>query len=198
MNQIAQRLLPHMTADDFLALPTDPYGRKQQLIDGEVHTLSPASHTHAAIQANVAYLLVSAITAFGSELQVLTEGAVIPGMTASTNVRVPDLVVTATLDERGQQVVPDPVLMVEVLSPGNMDETRNNIRAYATLPSVQELVVIHSTRMLVEVHRRDAKGTWLPDPEYAGPGDRLRLPSVSLDCAVEAVYRTTWLARRLK
>ncbi len=37
---------------------------------------------------------------------------------------------------------------------------------------------------------------WLPDPEYAGEGERLRLPSVALDCPVEDAYRGTWMFRR--
>ena len=195
MNQVA-RLLPHMTADDFLAWPGDGSGRKFQLIDGEIRAVSPASHTHGVIQANLAGLLFVALQSSDPPLQCAVEGAVIPGMSAATNVRVPDLVVTATLDERGQQVVPDPVLMIEVLSPGNQDDTRDNARAYATLASVQEVAVVHSTRVLVEVHRRGQDGAWLPNPELVEPGDRLRLLSVGLDCTIEAVYRTTWLARR--
>ena len=111
MNQLARRPLPHMTADDFLAWPGDGTGRTFQLVDGEVRPVSPASHTHAAIQSNLAYSLIGAVRAAGLPLQVLTEGAIIPGLNASTNVRVPDLVVTATPDERGQQTVPDPVLI---------------------------------------------------------------------------------------
>ena len=196
MNQIARRLLPSMTADDFLAWPGDGTGRKHQLVDGEVRSMSPASHTHAVIQANLAYLLISAVRAANLPLQVVTEGAVIPGLNASNNVRVPDLAVTATPDERGQQAIPDPVLLVEVLSPGNQDDTRDNVWAYATLPSVQEIVVLHSTRVLAEVHRRDPAGAWLPDPAYSGLGERLSLASVELDGAVEDAYRSTWLLRR--
>ena len=196
MNQTTRRPLPYMTADDFLAWPGDGTGRKHQLIDGELRLMSPASHTHGVIQSRLALLLWRAIEASNLTLQVVTEGAIIPGLNASTNVRVPDLVVTATPDERGQQAVPDPVLPAEVLSPGNQDDTRDNVWAYATLPSVQEIVVLHSTRVLAEVHRRDPAGAWLPDPEYCGPGECLRLASVDLGCAVEDAYRGTWLLRR--
>lgn len=196
MKQLARRPLPHMTADDFLAWPGDGTGRRFQLVDGEVRPVSPASHTHAAIQARLAFLLWHAVEAAGLPLQVLTEGAIIPGLNASTNVRVPDLVVTATPDERGQQTVPDPVLIVEVLSPGNQDDTRDNVRAYATLPSVREIAVMHSTRILAEVHRRGPDGVWAADPEWVGPGERLFLAGIGLDRAIEDAYTGTWLARR--
>lgn len=158
--------------------------------------MPPASTTHAIIQANLTFLLIGAIRGARLPLLVLTEGAIIPGLTASANVRVPDLTVMASPDERGQQTAPDPVLLIEVLSPGNQDDTRDNVWAYATLSSVREIAVLHSTRVLAEVHRRDRAGAWLPDPEYLGSGERLQLSSVSLDCAVEDAYRDTWLLRR--
>lgn len=196
MNQIARRPLPHMTADDFLAWPGDGTGRTYQLVDGEVRLVSPSSSSHGTIQANLAYLLLGAVHVADLSARVVTEGAVIPGLNASTNVRVPDLVVTGVPDERGQQTVSAPMLLIEILSPGNQDDTRDNVRAYATLPSVREIAVLHSTRVLAEVHRRDAAGAWLPDPDFAGPGERLRLPSVGLDCPVEDAYRGTWMLQR--
>jgi Uma2 family endonuclease len=195
MNSLARRPGPHMTADDFLAWPGDGSGRTFQLVDGEVRAVSPASHTHAAIQARLAFLLWQAVEASGLPLQVVTEGAVIPGLNAATNVRVPDLLITATPDQRGQQAIPDPLLVVEVLSPGNLDDTRDNVRACATLPSVQEIAVLHSTRMLAEVHRRDHAGIWESNPEFIGQGEALRLRSAALHCALEDVYRGTWLTR---
>ena len=196
MNHLARRPLPHMTADDFLAWPGDGTGRTFQLVDGEVRSVSPASDAHALIQANLTYLLIGALRAADLPLFVRTEGAIVPGLNASTNVRVPDLVVSGALNERGQQTVPDPVLIVEVLSPGNRDDTRDNVRAYATLPSVQEIAVLHSTRILAEVHRRGPDGAWAADPELVGPGERLFLVGAGLDRAVEDAYTGTWLARR--
>ena len=184
-----------MTADDFLAWPGDGTGRTFQLVDGEVRPMSPASPTHALIQADLTYLLIGAVRAARLPLLVRTEGAVIPGVNASTNVRVPDVVVTAAPDERGRQTVPDPVLIVEVLSPGNRDDTRDNVRAYTTLPSVREIAVLHSTRIFAEVHRRGSDGVWAPDAEAVGSGGRLCLPGAGLDCAIEDAYAGTWLAR---
>ena len=184
-----------MTTDEFLAWPGDGTGRTFQLVDGEVRPVSPASRTHAVIQSRLGSLLWNAIDAAGLPLQVLTECAIIPGLNAGTNVRLPDLVVAPANDEQGQQTVPDPVLVVEVLSPGNQDSTRDNVRAYTTLPSVREIVVLHSTRILAEVHRRGPDGAWRPGPESVGSGGHLHLPSAALDCAIEDAYAGTWLAR---
>lgn len=195
MNQLTRRPLPHMTADEFLAWPGDGSGGRFQLVDGEIRPMSPASRIHGVIQANLACLLVNIVRAGRLPLQVLTEGAVIPGLNASTNVRVPDLVVAPSDDQRGDQVVTDPLLFVEILSPGNSDQTRDNVRAYATLSSVREIAVVHTGRVLAEVHRRDATGAWQPDPDVVGPGERLWLPSISLDCPLVEIYANTWLTR---
>jgi Uma2 family endonuclease len=194
MNTVWRKPLPYMTADDFLAWPGDGTGRTFQLVDGEVRPVSPASTVHGAIQANLAFLLKLALRTAGSSLHVVTEAAIIPALNAGTNVRVPDLAVTAALLERSQQELPVPLLIIEVLSPGNQDDTRDNIRAYATLPSVQEMVVLYSTRLLAEVHRRDADGAWLPNPETVAADGRLRLPSAGLDVPLIEAYEGTWLA----
>ena len=193
MNTILRKPQPFMTADDFLAWPGDGTGRTFQLVDGEVRPVSPASTTHGAIQANLAFLVKTALRIAGIRLNVLTETAIIPALNAGTNVRVPDLSVTAAVLERGQQDMPHPLLIIEILSPGNQDDTRDNIRAYATLPSVQEIALLYSTRVLAEVHRRSANGLWHPEPETVAAGGRLTLPSAGLDVALIEAYEGTWL-----
>lgn len=196
MNALAPRSMPFMTADEFLAWPGDGTGRTFQLVDGGIRPVSPASSTHGLIQSNLAYLLGAAQRAAALPILIMTEGAIIPGMYALTNVRVPDVVVTAAPNERGQQTVPDPILIIEIISPGNQDDTRDNIRAYATLPSVRAMAVLHSARLLAEVHYRGADGNWPANPELIGPGQRLILPPAALDCLLEAPYAGTWLLNR--
>lgn len=195
MNQVAPRSLPHMIADDFLAWPGDGSGRRFQLVDGEVRPIPPASRIHGVIQANLAYLLVKLVRSRELPLQVLTEGAIVPRLNASGNVRVPDVVVAPANDMRGDQAVDDPVLIVEVLSPGNSDDTRDNVRAYATMASVREVAVFHASRILAEIHRRDASGAWQPDPQLVKHGELLQLESVGLECRLDEVYANTWLTR---
>jgi Uma2 family endonuclease len=195
MNPVALRPLLHMTTEEFLAWPGDGSSRRFQLVDGEIRPMSPASRIHGVIQANLAWLLVGVVRAAFLPLQVLTEGAIIPALNASGNVRVPDLVLAPNDDMRGDQVVADPLLILEILSPGNGDGTRDNVRAYATLASVREIAVVHTERVLAEIHRRDATGGWQPDPEIVGPGEQLRLVSIGLECLLDDVYANTWLTR---
>ena len=193
MNELARRPLPHMTADEFLLWPGDGTRRRFHLVDGEVRAMSPASWVHGKVQSNLIVLLEAAATACDSGLGTVAEGAIVPALTASDNVRVPDVVVVGGEAAPGTVAVPGPVVVVE-LSPGNAPATRENVRAYATLASVREIVVVSTSRMEVEVHRRDESGAWPPEPDVIKRGGQLEVRAVGLLCAVERVYRGTWLS----
>lgn len=85
-----------------------------------------------------------------------------------------------------------PLLTAEVLSPGNARIVRDNLRGCSTIPTLQAMLVVHSDRGLIEACRRAPDGTW-PEPEHIGPGGRLQLPSMGVDCPVEDAYLDTWL-----
>ena len=61
-------------------------------------------------------------------------------------------------------MVPDPVLLIEILSPSNEAQTRANIWAYTTIPSVREILAVHSTRIEAELLRRNPDGSWPEEP----------------------------------
>ena len=126
-------------------------------------------------------------------MRVISGGAIIPALSALKNVRIPDVVGTIARDARGQIAVPDPVLAIEILSPSNASDTRLNVAAYRSIPSMREIVVVNSMRIKAEVHRRLASGEWPAAPKLVEAGGRLRIGVADLDCAIELVYRDTWL-----
>ena len=67
--------------------------------------------------------------------------------------RVPDLGVTCSPD-MSSHATPEPVLLIEVLSPGNFAQTRSNMWTYTTIPSVAEILIVHSTRVEAALLRR--------------------------------------------
>jgi Uma2 family endonuclease len=191
----ALRKLPqHMTVAEFLDWPGDGSGRTFQLVDGELRAMPPGSATHGTIQANLCGLIRNALVASGSGCRIVTEPGVITRIRSDINMRVPDLGITATADAPGQQALPDPIALIEVLSPGNASDTRDNLWAYTTIPSVREIVVVHSTRVLAEVLRRDADGHWPEQPEQTGVGDTLRLQSIAVAFPLREAYAQTHLA----
>jgi len=184
---------PNMTVADFLDWPGDGTGRKFQLVDGYVRAMSPGSVTHGRIQATLARLIGNSLAARGGPCQLVVEPAVATRVRANINVRVPDLGVTCAPDAPGQQILPDPVLLIEILSPGNTADTWDNVWSYCTIPSVQEIAIVHSTRVLIELLRRGPDSHWPEQPEEIGPGGALRLESVGFACPLSDVYAQTHL-----
>jgi Uma2 family endonuclease len=196
MSASARRTLPtRMTIDEFLAWSGSEPGPGWELVDGTPRAMAPASATHGIIQSRIASRLTTHLDARGSPCVVVSEPAVVPRVRARNNMRVPDLVVTCTPIEAEQFAVPDPVLVIEILSPSNEAETWDNIWAYASIPSVREILILHSTKIAGELLRRRADASWPEEPTGIGPDDILTLTSVDLACPLADLYARTHLAR---
>jgi Uma2 family endonuclease len=95
----------------------------------------------------------------------------------------------------GQRAWPDPILLIEVLSPSNASETWENVWSYRTVPSVQEIAVIHSTRVLGEVLRRGPDGQWPEALEKVVEGESLSFQCIGFDCPPSDIYADTPFAK---
>jgi Uma2 family endonuclease len=185
--------LPRVTVTDFLAWRGDGSGRRYQLVDGEVRAISTGTTTRGLIQATLARLLGNQLDASGSPCHGVIRPCIAPRVRTRLNVRCPALAVTAARDEPRQYIVPDPIVLIEFLSDDDRD-IWNNVWSYTTIPSVREIAVVHSTRVLVELLRRGADGSWPEEPEEIGSGASLRLDSIGFACALADVYAKTHLA----
>ncbi len=183
-----------MTVAEFLDWPGDGSGRTFQLVDGELRAMSPGSATHGTIQSNLCRLIGNALVSSGTGCRLVTEPGVNTRIRSHINLRVPDLGITRAADAPGQQALPDPIALIEVLSPGNAADTWDNVWAYTTIPSVREIAVVHSTRVLAEVLRRDADGHWPAEPEEIGGEGMLRLDSIAVAFPLREAYAQTHLA----
>ena len=192
---VARRKMPftRMLLDEFLSWdPDDASGAKWQLIDGEPVAMAPAGVPHGEIQAELAALLRNHL--LGREpCRAVTEPGIVPRVRADMNYRVPDLAVTCETFTR-DQMLNEPVVLVEILSPSNEVETNASIWAFTTMPSVREILVIHSTRIAATVLRRNADGSWPAGPEVLGAEDTVILESIGFSVALRACYRMTFLA----
>ena len=90
-------------------------------------------------------------------------------------------------------MVPDPILLIEILSPSNEAQTRANIWAYTTIPSVREILAIHSTRIEAELLRRSTDGSWPEEPDIVTGTDILSLTTIEFSINLAMFYRTTAL-----
>jgi Uma2 family endonuclease len=193
MVAMRDRLPTRMTVDEFLVWDADDViGRRWQLVDGEPVLMAPAAEVHGAIQAELAGLLRDHLLASGSRCRVIIAPGIVPRIRANENFRVPDLGVTCAPPSQGV-MVPEPVLLVEILSPGNEGKTRSNIWTYTTIPSVREILAIRSTRMEVELLRRGNDGNWPASPQIVCPPEVLELTSLGFATLVADLYRTAGL-----
>jgi Uma2 family endonuclease len=183
-----------MTVADFLAWPGDGSGRRYQLVDGNVRAISIGTTTRGLIQATLAYLLANHLDAEGSPRHAIIRPCIAPRVRASLNVRCPALGVTAAPDEPGQYILSDPIVLIEILSSDDARDTWENVWSYTTIPSVREILVVHSTQRFAELLRRDADGNWPAEPEEIGPDSTLRLDSIAFACPLPAIYAQTHLA----
>jgi Uma2 family endonuclease len=186
-----------MMVADFLAWqPEEHPERRWQLFDGEPVCMAPASENHGAIQAEATVLLGLHLRERRPACRVITAPGVVPRVRSATNHRIPDLGVTCS-PPSGGQVVTDPVLLIEILSPSNAALTRENVWAYSTIPSVAEILLLGSVRVEAELLRRGADGSWPEAPVFLGAEGELELASIGFRAPLRSFYRTTdLLARR--
>jgi Uma2 family endonuclease len=178
-----------MTVADFVDWPGDGTGAMSQLIDGEVRTIPPGSVARSLIHTALIHLVDNHLEAVGSRYYALSRPPIIPRVRASLNLRTPVLAVTAArIGPNDEYNVPDPVLLIEILTPDNVRDVWRNVWAYCTIPSVSEIAVVHSTRMWAEVLRRGADGHWPEEPEQIGATGALRLESIGFACPLPKVY----------
>jgi Uma2 family endonuclease len=109
--------------------------------------------------------------------------------------RVPDLAVSCEVPSGGQPALTEPTLVVEILSPSNETETRENVWAYTTIPTVREILLIRSTRIAAELIQRGADGGWPSNPKPIEADAALFLESLDFSCPLAAIYENTHLAR---
>ncbi|HEX4765803.1 MAG TPA: Uma2 family endonuclease [Lichenihabitans sp.] len=179
------------TADQFLAWPGDGRAKRYELVDGEICGMSPASAFHGIIQLTLGSMIRQTLRDTGSPCTALTEPAVKPGLHSEFNLRVPDLGVTCSSIMAGQILIEDPILLVEILSPSNRARTWMNVWAYTTIPSVREIIIVHSDKIEVQILCPSTDRVWPDNPEQILAGGTLRLDSIGFVCPVEEIYADT-------
>ncbi|MFA5950706.1 MAG: Uma2 family endonuclease [Hyphomicrobium sp.] len=193
MNTAQLSLPPMMTVADFIDWPGDGTSTRYELVDGVLRAMAPGSDTHNTIVSNLTGLIWQHLKQSKSSCRVVGALGVQPRVRAEWNFRIPDLGVTCSPNKAGEIMTPNPILLIEVLSPGNANDTYENVRAYATLPSVREIMIVHSTRMKAELLRRNENGDWPADPADIETGGTVHLESIGAEFAIAEIYAGTHL-----
>lgn len=190
---VAVKLPAMMTVADFLDWPGDGTDTRYELVDGVLRAMAAASDTHNTIYSTFLRLIGNHLEKHHPHCRVVGTPGIQPHVRAKWNFRQPELVITCTPNRQSVHLTPHPIVVVEVLSPSNTADTYENVRAYTTIPSVKEILVVHSTEIRVERLVRDAEGNWPADPEMLEAGSSLRIASFNAEWPIDALYANTHL-----
>jgi Uma2 family endonuclease len=152
--------------------------------------MAPASPRHGAIQNEAGRLIGNHLAESRPACRVITEPGIQPKVRANLNVRVPDRAVTSAEWDPDERLLQKPSVVVEILSPSNKADTWANVWSYVTIPSVVDILVLHTAQVRADLLRRGADGTWPDNPVSLKLGDAVTLESIDFTAPLAAFYRT--------
>jgi Uma2 family endonuclease len=162
-----------------------PKGRYER-VDGRVEAMAPERASHAKRKAMVWLTLRQAVAAAGSSCEVYPDGMTIE---VDENDYEPDAIVRCGEALSDDAItVPDPLVIVEVLSPGtrNVDLTRK-LAAYFQILTLRHYLVFWAAEPRVIHHRRGDDGMDIHTRILTTGGIVLDPPGVTI--TVETVYQ---------
>jgi len=144
-----------LTVDTFLAWAIEqPEGGRFELVAGEVVAMAPERAAHARLKARIWRALSDAIEAAGLDCEALPDG-----MTVKIDEHTayePDAIVRCG-DRLADDalLVPEPLIVVEVLSPSTRARDAGaKLADYFRLPSLRHYLLVQTERPSVIHHRR--------------------------------------------
>jgi Uma2 family endonuclease len=142
-----------MTVDEFLAWARERPGR-YELFRGEVFEMSPESIGHIKIKGAVYAALFAAVRRSGRPCHVLADGATV--RIDPTTAYEPDALVYCGPEHALSDIeVPDPVILVEVLSPSTRQlDASVKLSGYFRLPSVAHYLIVDPAEPMIVHHSR--------------------------------------------
>jgi Uma2 family endonuclease len=149
-----------MTVDEFLAWAEEQEGR-YELFNGQIYAMSPERAGHAKVKFAVQASLLDGIRKAGLPCHMLPDG-----MTVRIDNRTahePGALVYCGQELPANTIeVPNPVIVVEVLSPSTrrIDAARK-LAGYFGLPSVHHYLIVDPENLPVIHHQRQDDGTIL-------------------------------------
>ena len=181
---MAEPALRRMTLDDFLAWE-DGTDTRYELISGFVVAMAPPARAHGILAARVVARLDAGLAARRPGVAQSEAGIVRPDR--ADYFFVADIAVSCTPFDPRAQIVDDPILIVEVLSPSaERHDRRIKLPAYRAIPSVQEILVVGSDGQYAELHRRSG-AQWITEL-YRAPEETIALASIDGEILMSELY----------
>lgn len=108
--------------------------------------------------------------------------------TVGNVVRYPDAVVTCSKFDNGDHLVPNPVVVFEVVSPSSIRIDRIiKLREYQLVPSIRRYILVESDAAAITVLSRDGEHEPFSATGLA-EGEVLQLPELDIELPLAAIY----------
>jgi Uma2 family endonuclease len=181
---MAEPATKRMTVDEFLRWE-DGTDTRYQLLDGAPVAMAPPAPRHGMLAAALAAEFRSALRSRRPCLAQVEAGIARPER--DDTCYVADLAVTCDPPQPGDRLIRDPILIVEILSPGTAAfDRQTKVPDYRRIASVQEILLIDSESFFAEVLRRSGE-QWITEV-VRGPAAILSLTSVPLTVSMAELY----------
>jgi Uma2 family endonuclease len=181
MSELATR---PMNLADFLRWD-DGTDARYELVGGCPKAMAPPARAHGILCARLAGMIDASLRV-RRPCAAQTEAG-ITRTDRDDSFYVADIAVSCRPYERGEQLVKDPILIVEILSPGTERHDRQvKIPVYRSIDSVGEILLIDSESIYAEVLRREGD-RWIT-ALVRGRDAVLRLASTSLSVPMAELY----------
>lgn len=181
MTALAQSHPPRMTADEFIAWAMEQTdGAHYELVGGEVVGMAPERLAHARVKAQVHRALADAIERGGLPCEAVPDGMAV--QVSADTVYEPDAQVRCGPRLPGSTVkIPDPVVVVEVLSPASRARDAGaKLGDYLLMPSVRHYLIL-DVKSRTAIHHLRAESGEIATRIARGGSVRLDPPGIELD-----------------
>jgi Uma2 family endonuclease len=173
-----------MTLEEFLRWE-DGTDTRYELIGGVPSAMAPPARAHGMLCARLAGVIDAALRSQRPCTAQTEAGIARPDRDDSCYVA--DLAVTCRPDKRGEQLVEDPILVVEISSPGTERHDRQiKVPAYRQIAGLNEILLINSEIAYAEVFRREGD-RWITE-FVQGQDAVLHLSSIGLRIPMVELY----------
>jgi Uma2 family endonuclease len=182
MSNVAEKL---MSLDEFLVWERDQ-PEKYEYADGVIKMMTGASLAHVTITMNLAFALRQVLRGTGCR-PFANDAKVIAG----SSVRYPDVAVTCKPISDTDDAVPEPILIIEVVSPSTEREDRGRKKFdYFAMPSIQHYAIVEQDARRIDLYTR-ASDHWTDE---VVEGDAvLSLSSIGVEVSLDTIYEDTEL-----
>ncbi len=172
-----------MTREQFLRWAELQEGRHE--FDGERPVaMTGGTNNHGRICRNTLVQLTLRLRGRSCEAMPAESGGV---ATTGDTVRYPDVTVTCSPAPGTDRLIPDPVVVFEVVSGGNARTDRfDKMREYHAVPSIRRYVLVEQASPVLVSYSRRGEEPWVATS--LSLGDTLALPEIGVEIPVADLF----------